>query len=143
VYKLKSIHGGALNYMNKKELENSIAYCGLVCNLCHLAAECNGCRTAATNCPKYHSVEGCFHRDCCLTKGIDGCWECDEYPCGRDMFAGKTKGEILGFCACIKQDGKAKFIGYILRNMAKGIRYGIEGYGALSEKQVLELLKAE
>ncbi|MBN1797748.1 MAG: DUF3795 domain-containing protein [Spirochaetales bacterium] len=127
--------------MNNRELENSIAYCGLVCKLCHLAGTCNGCKITETNCGKYLSQEGCYHRDCCTQKNIDGCWECDEYPCARDMFIGKTKGEILGFCTCIKEQGKRKFIEYLVQNMKAGIKYGIESYGDLNAKQVLELLK--
>jgi hypothetical protein len=130
-----------MNNLNERELQNSIAYCGLVCKLCHLAATCNGCKAAQTNCRKYLSEEGCFHRDCCVRKNIDGCWECDEFPCERDMFVGKTKGEIRGFCTCIKEEGKSKFIEYLVRNMKNGIKYGIAGYGSLSEKQVLDLLR--
>lgn len=33
--------------MNVQELENSIAYCCLVCGLCHLSAECDFCMTPA------------------------------------------------------------------------------------------------
>lgn len=128
--------------MDKRELILSIAYCSLVCRLCHLTDECDGCRAAGNRCPANSERErGCYHRNCCVNKGIDGCWECDDFPCKNQMFVGPTKGEIKGFCRCIKEDGARKFIEYILANQKKGIPYGRKGYGDKDENEVIRILR--
>jgi hypothetical protein len=38
--------------MNKQALVDSIAYCGLVCGRCHLRAECDFCKNAASLCAR-------------------------------------------------------------------------------------------
>ncbi len=128
--------------MTNQELISSIAYCGLVCQLCHLANECDGCKATASKYSAHSEKEkGCYHRNCCLSKEIDGCWECADFPCANQMFTGKTSGEIKGFCRCIKEDGAEKFIDYILANQKKGIPYGMKGYGGKNEGEVVELLR--
>lgn len=77
--------------MDKNEIVVSISYCGLVCNLCHLKSECDGCRNTANKCPNHSGKwEGCYHRNCCIKKNIDGCWECEDFPCKNDMFFSDT-----------------------------------------------------
>ena len=128
--------------MNKQDIISSVAYCGLVCGLCHLASECNGCKATGGKCSANSEKEnGCYHRNCCIDKGISGCWECEEFPCANQMFIGRTNGEIKGFCRCMKEDGIEKFIDYILENQEKGIPYGIKGYGHMTEEEVVKILR--
>ena len=132
-------------HMDKSEIVASIACCGLVCKLCHLADKCDGCKNTACGCGN-HSDHwgGCYHRKCCIDKGLAGCWECGDFPCGREMFDTATHDVKIRACVrCIKEDGPERFVEYVLRNENKGIRYGFrKDYDFLdSEDRVLRLLR--
>jgi hypothetical protein len=43
-------------------------------------ADCAGCREGG--CP----LPFCAARDCFREKGVDFCFQCDEYPCGRNQY---------------------------------------------------------
>jgi hypothetical protein len=128
--------------MTKDEISNSIAYCGLLCFLCRPADACS-CRSK-NNCGKRLSPEGCFQYSCCTDKGLNGCWECPNAPCGKDMLA-EDQIKIRAFVTCIKEDGLERFLEYIVRNTSKGIVYHREGirgdYDLESEAEVLKLLR--
>lgn len=100
--------------MDTEALQESIAFCGLVCGLCD---HNDGCLCKAS----------CHHRACCLEKGYDGCWECDEFPCDAGRFTNENRGQTLGFVEYIKEFGKARFIEKLLSNQKKGILYGMSG----------------
>lgn len=74
--------------MNHKiqQVADSIACCGLICRLCHLSDTCGGCSSDEGCCGQRKSPHGCYQYNCCNTKGISGCWECDCAPCGEGMF---------------------------------------------------------
>jgi hypothetical protein len=128
--------------MDAKQLEKTISYCGLSCGLCNPAGSCN-CKTG-NHCGKRLSPYGCYQYNCCKAKNINGCWECDEAPCGKDMLAA-DKVKIRAFVRCIKEDGIVKFSEYLTKNMKNGIEYhrgGIFGdYDLESEDAVLKLLR--
>ena len=128
--------------MNKEQVANSIACCGLLCLLCQPSDACS-CRTN-NHCGKRLSSDGCFQYSCCISKSLDGCWECSDAPCAKDMFApGKTK--TRAFISCIKEDGIDRFSEYIIRNADNGIVYHRDGiwgdYDLDSEADVLKLLR--
>ncbi|MBB5264689.1 hypothetical protein HNP82_001817 [Catenibacillus scindens] len=122
--------------------ENSIAYCGLLCGLCHPEGDCN-CKFE-NHCSKQSSARGCFQYNCCSSKNLNGCWECTESPCGIDMHT-LDNVKIRAFIRCIKEDGLEKFISYIENNMGQGLvyhRHGFTGdYDLETEDAVLELLR--
>ena len=122
--------------------EQSIAYCGLICDFCNPKGGCN-CKSD-NNCGKRLSTEGCYQYNCCTAQGIDGCWECDDVPCGMDMLA-PDKIKMRAFVRCIKEDGIEKFMKYLKKNKEKGIVYHREGvwgdYDLATEEDVLELLR--
>ena len=122
--------------------EKSIAYCGLICDLCTSNGTCN-CKSE-NNCGKRLSPQGCYQYTCCTEKGINGCWECKESPCGVDMLA-PNMIKIRAFVKCIKEDGIDKFISYIQENKKRGIVYhrtGVIGdYDLATEDAVLLLLR--
>lgn len=131
--------------MDRKEIVESIACCGLVCAFCHLSKECDGCKYTASRCAS-HSQHwgGCFQRNCCADKRISGCWECDDFPCDREMFDTATHGvKMRAHVRCIKEDGADKFIEYIMNNEKNGIKYGYQkDYDLLkTEDAVLGLLR--
>lgn len=122
--------------------ERSIAYCGLICDFC---SPDGGCSCKSDNhCGKRLSPEGCYQYNCCTAKGLSGCWECPDSPCGIDMLA-KDKIKMRAFVRCIKEDGMDKFIEYINQNKEKGVIYHREGvfgdYDLPTEEEVLDLLR--
>lgn len=122
--------------------ENSVAYCGLICSFCYPDGKCS-CKSN-NHCGKRLSTEGCYQYNCCISKGINGCWECDGAPCDKDMIA-TDKIKMRAFIRCIKEDGMQKFIGYLEKNQNNGIVYhrsGVVGdYDLSSEDKVLQLLR--
>jgi hypothetical protein len=129
---------------DRQELIDSIAPCGLICKLCHLADRCDGCKATASGCEN-HSAKwgGCYHRHCCLGKGLKGCWECSDAPCDQDMFSQTHDLRIRAFVRCLKEEGPERLIDYLVANQARGIRYGYQkDYdGKASEAEVLVLLR--
>lgn len=130
--------------MEKEAIINSVAYCGLICNLCHLANECDGCRNTASKCANHSGKwEGCFHRNCCIEQKLNGCWECRDFPCGKDMYSETHDLKIRAFARLIKEEGLAKLAEYLIANENRGIQYGYQkDYDfKSSEAEVLELLR--
>jgi hypothetical protein len=126
--------------MDRQALVDSIAYCGLVCGRCHLRAECDFCKNTASLCAR---SEVCYQRNCCIQKGLQGCWECVEFPCGKDMHGPPHDLRIRAFVAFIKAEGAGALVDSLLRNEAHGIHYGHgKDYdGKSSEEEVIRLLK--
>jgi len=126
----------------KKDIIESIAYCGLICKLCHLSDTCGGCKSTTNSCGKYLSEEGCFQHNCCLKKGLNGCWECQEFPCDKDMYSTDHDPKIKAFARCIKEDGVDQFIQYVLDNKERGMDVSSgKDYDNKTEKEVLSLLR--
>lgn len=115
-------------YLNKvksiSQIADSIAYCGLVCKLCHFADNCDGCRSENNCCGLRNTAEGCYQYNCCTEKGIDGCWECDIAPCNKEMFSESHDVRLRAFIQYIKANGKDKLAERLYFNMQNGIYYG-------------------
>lgn len=105
--------------MVNKELINTVAYCGLICGACRNTEKgCNGCRSGGGD-------DDCYQRKCCLEKGINGCWQCDTFPCDKGFFADEEwKGLCRGFVQCIKDKGIEEFISLVQSKLGKVIEYG-------------------
>ncbi len=127
-------------FMEKQQLIDSIAYCGLVCGLCHLRSECDGCKNTAKLCSR---SDVCYQRNCCIQKGIQGCWECADFPCGKDMHSDTHDLRIRAFVTFIKMEGPGSLIDCLIENEERGIHYGYKkDYDGLgSEAEVIHLLK--
>ncbi|MEG6613315.1 GNAT family N-acetyltransferase [Pseudoclostridium thermosuccinogenes] len=121
--------------MTVREIEKSFGICGLVCALCGYKSNCAGCRC---------KDEDCSIKSCCLGKGLDYCFLCDEFPCGEEMF---KSIRLRAFNMVAKECGLEKLAEYLMRNHQNGIQYhrsdGIKGdYDRLqSEQEVIALLK--
>jgi len=128
--------------MTVEKIKNSISYCGLLCILCCPDGSCD-CRSV-NNCGKKSSEEGCFQYDCCKKNCYLGCWECKDFPCGKDMFNDNNL-RLKTFVKCIKEEGIENFCEYILRNYEKGIVYHNNGfigdYDLDTEEKILNLLR--
>jgi RimJ/RimL family protein N-acetyltransferase len=124
--------------MNKTEVVNSIAYCGLICRLCHLSDKCDGCKSDS-GCEEW---KDCVHRKCCIEKNINGCFECEEAPCDKKMFANGHDIRIRAFIKFMKKEGPEKLIECLIDNEKKGLKYGYQkDYDFKeSEAEVIDLL---
>ncbi len=107
-----------------EQISNSIAYCGLICSLCHVADRCDGCKSDRNCCGNNNSSKGCYQFNCCTEKGIDGCWQCDISPCAKGMFGPDHDLRLRAFIRYIKENGKEQLAEQIYENMKKGIFYG-------------------
>jgi len=98
--------------------EIGLAYCGLACCVCGKQDTCAGCRNLGCK-----NVEWCKHFDCCRGKGLKGCWECDEFPCGGMH----DKVRVKAFVEFIKLNGEEKMMDCLDRNEKDGIVYHYPG----------------
>jgi len=98
--------------------EKGLAYCGLACCACGENETCVGCRNAGCK-----NKEWCKHFNCCKEKGLNGCWECDEFPCGGMH----DKVRVFAFAQFIKQYGEDKTIDCLEYNEKNGVVYHYQG----------------
>lgn len=129
--------------MKIKEIVDNIGYCGLLCKLCHLAEDCNGCKSKNNRCQRYLSAAGCYQYNCCRERNLNGCWECDDFNCGKDMFSDAHDVRLRAFVRFIKEEGLEKLAEYVIENEKIGIKYGYQkDYdGLATEEDVIKLLK--
>lgn len=93
--------------------EKGVGYCGLACVVCN-----------RTNCPgcfeKMAGGDDCAIGKCAISKGIDGCYACPDYPCDQNMFKNKR---IRAF-NCYAQDfGKDALVERLCTHSKNGISY--------------------
>jgi hypothetical protein len=95
-----------------------IAYCGLSCAVCsHSSEGCKVCRAGG-------GPEQCNKRDCCVGKRLDGCWQCDSFPCG-DFFADEAwTGLCIGCIRVIQEKGVEAFAGLVRSQLGDSFDYG-------------------
>lgn len=117
--------------------EKDLARCGLACVLCH-QQDCPGCK--ASGCERESS---CTVLRCVTEKGLDGCYQCDDFPCDENMLKGARK---LAFNRYARRFGKEALLQRLQTNALKGIIYHRpdEIYGDYdlpeTEEEVLRLL---
>jgi len=101
---------------------DEIGYCGLDCTVC-VHARKN--RDACAGCHQGGGAEDCYQRKCCEERSLDGCWECDEFPCNNGFFADDAwKGLCTGFCYVIKEVGKERFSRLVRKYMGDKVELG-------------------
>lgn len=125
-----------------KAIRESISFCGLVCALCSEGRRgCQGCRPLAGGCD---AKADCRTKQCCEAKGVQGCWECEAFPCGGEM---QKSHRTRAFLRCAQEDGIEQLAMYLHRNALSGVTYHPEGGGkgdydrTEDEEQVLLLLR--
>ncbi|MDD3585933.1 MAG: DUF3795 domain-containing protein [Thermoguttaceae bacterium] len=104
---------------SKKELTDSVAFCGLVCKMCHAADRCDGCRSDNNICAEKNSKEGCVSYNCGQEKLIEGCWECDEFPCDKGLFSSPMGKTFINCIRFIREKGKEAWIDQVIANADK------------------------
>lgn len=96
-----------------------VAFCGLACCVCSENAGCAGCRNEGCQ-----DKSGCKSHDCCRTYGLEGCWECDDFPCEYGMFHSLR---VKAFAKYIAQNGADNLIRRLKNNEEHGVIYHYEG----------------
>lgn len=118
--------------------ELGVAVCGLACCLCSENTECPGCQSAG--CPGH---ESCINFNCARERGVSGCWECGEFPCGKGMHGNLR---ILAFAKFARQFGTEHLLDCLERNARAGVVYhrpgGLTGdYDLETEQEIFDLLE--
>ena len=110
--------------------------------MCHEVDKCAGCKSENNCCGRHLSKEGCFQYNCCVGKDLNGCWECDDGPCDKDMFSEDHDVRNRTFVKVAKNEGIEILAEYILKNEDDGISYGWnKNYDNLeNEYAVMDLL---
>ena len=96
-------------YANK-----DLALCGLACVLCSNEA-CPGCK--ARGCPE---GSDCSVYQCVTGKGLEGCYQCAEFPCDEDILQGTR---IRAFNHYARQFGKPALLNRLQTNFENGLTY--------------------
>lgn len=114
----------------KREL--GIAPCGLACCLCSENDTCAGCGQC-------RQEASCENRSCCASKGIAGCYLCDDV-CRKGLL---QKIKPYGFTQFIKRYGLETLLDCLERNEQKGVVYHREGiWGDYDDFENVEALIA-
>ncbi len=108
--------------MPGQDVAKTVAYCGLVCGVCAHAAPhdggCQGCRHGG-------GPADCYQRECCVGNGLDGCWQCDEFPCDKGFFADDAwKGLCIASVQCIKDSGIGPYVDRLVSRLGTTVEYG-------------------
>lgn len=118
--------------------EKGISFCGLACVLCSEEA-CVGCK--ARGCKE---VCDCSVYKCAIAKELDGCYQCDKFPCDEGMLSGTR---IRAFNQYARQFGKQALLNRLHNNFKNGITYhrpdGLTGdYDSLeTEDDIMQLIQ--
>jgi len=90
------------------KLVSTIAPCGLVCGVCvHATPEREGC----AGCREGGGDKRCYQRTCCQDRSLQGCWECDEFPCEHGYFVDPAwRGICIGSVHAIRDLGLVGFV---------------------------------
>lgn len=115
-------------------LDATVGNCGLVCGVCkNIEKGCQGCRSGG-------GADDCYQRRCCLERNIDGCWQCDIFPCDKGFFDDEEwKGLCIGFVKCIKAKGIEKFVSLVESKLGKLIEYG--EFRFRNEQEIVTMLR--
>jgi hypothetical protein len=76
---------------------------------------------------------------------MDGCWQCEDFPCDEGHFANNDdpawRGICIGSVHCVRQYGKEEFLRRVTERLGKPIEYGDHRY--LDPEDVEEKLCAD
>ena len=104
--------------MTNKELASTVSYCGLLCGVCIHPCEGRGCKSGG-------GLEGCVHRECCVERKLEGCWECPDFPCEKGFFGEKAwRGLNIGCAETIKEKGIEVYVSLVTSSFGDPVDYG-------------------
>lgn len=96
-------------------MEKGFAYCGLACDFCQEGKDCPGCKKEGC-----HGKEWCKCYTCCKEKSLNGCYECEKFPCDNHML---NKLRVRIFAKFISLYGEEKLYECLKRNEKEGVVY--------------------
>lgn len=118
----------------------AVGYCGLACCLCREREKgCTGCQEGGCE-----NHAWCKNYNCCREKGLNGCWECSDFPCDKGMLA---KPRIRAFAEFVKRYGMDELERCLIRNEESGIQYHYENQivgdydQCRSVEEIIEMIK--
>lgn len=116
-----------------------IAYCGLACCLCSENQNCPGCQNGDGPC-----FSECENFPCVRERGLAGCWECPDFPCGKGMHKNNLRAQA--FVKFAKERGVEHLLACLERNRWAGIVYhrpgGLTGdYDLPTEEEIFRRLE--
>lgn len=117
----------------------AIAFCGLACCVCSENKGCVGCQDGGCE-----SHGWCKNYNCCKEKGLNGRWECSEFPFTGCML---DKPRIRAFAEFARRYGVEELEKCLLRNKEKGIVYHYESQlvgdydKCQTEEEIIEMIK--
>lgn len=115
----------------------ALGYCGLACGMCENACD--------PDCKGGGGHKGCHHRECCKARGLEGCWECEAFPCNKEFFASggddAWRGICIGSVECIKELGVEEYLRRAGERLGNPLPYG--NYRYLDPEAVKEKLCAD
>lgn len=122
----------------KMRRELGIAYCGLACCICSENSGCKGCKQ--NGCAAW---DQCQNYGCVTGRGLEGCWDCPDFPCGKGML---QKPRMRAFVRFAKEHGEKGLLDCLMRNERAGIVYHYPGtltgdYDLENEREILDLLE--
>ena len=114
-----------------------VAYCGLVC-----APVCIHVRNGCVGCSAGGGAEACHKRQCCEERTIDGCWQCDSFPCAKEAFGDEAwRGLTVGCVQMVSNMGAATFAALAVSRLGQAFDYGYLRYQ--TPEQVEAILRGE
>lgn len=107
--------------MDAKTVANSIAYCGLICALCHESDKCAGCKSDHNCCGRHLrgrllSIQLLRQQGDRWLLGMRG-----RGPCDRDMFGAEHDVRNRVFVKVAKQEGVEKLAEYVWTNFSSAV----------------------
>lgn len=119
-------------------VEKDLAICGLAYVLCS-HEDCPGCK--ARGCKE---GSDCSVYKCATGKGLDGCYQCDMFPCDEDMLKGIRSRAFIRYA---RKFGKQALLDRLRENFENSITYhtpdGSKGsYDLLmTEDEIIQLIQ--
>ncbi len=119
--------------------EKGMGFCGLACCLCEGKEGCLGCREGT--CPE---KERCRPYECAQSRALEGCWQCEEFPCQAPVLQSLRTQAFVGY---ISKFGMEKIMDRLEEGEKDGIVYHHPGLltgdydGMESEEDVWVLLE--
>lgn len=120
-----------------------IAYCGHHCAFCYYT-DCSGCRSENPSCSFANLFEDkkCPNVTCCISKGISGCYECDELlECDYGFYSRKEEQVAKATALFIQKYGLAKYDESLSKAILCGIKYPDHFNNLSSVQDMISLLE--
>ncbi len=129
---------GYEDYYRMAVRQLGLAYCGLACCLCSENSDCTGCQNGDAPC-----FGDCENFPCVRERGLAGCWECPDFPCGKGMHRDNLRARA--FVQFAKEYGPDRLMECLERNRWAGVVYHHPGkltgdYDLPTEQEIFQLL---